>query len=62
VTRTGVLEGMRYAHEKLRMDLREAKALALHITRTKGFCHRCGSVIQGSESVCAGCNSANLDW
>jgi hypothetical protein len=37
VSRRSTLDGARYAHEKLGLDLREAKALAFHVTRTKGF-------------------------
>jgi hypothetical protein len=62
VVRTDTSEGARFAHQKLGLDLREAKALALHITSTKGVCHRCKSQVIGSESVCTKCRSANLDW
>jgi hypothetical protein len=62
VTRGDTLEGARYAHEELRLDLREAKVLAMHVTRTKGVCHRCGSPVTSPESVCSKCRSANLDW
>jgi hypothetical protein len=61
-SRRSTLEAARYAHENLGLDLREAKALAFHITRIKGFCHRCNSKISGSESLCGTCRSANLDW
>lgn len=62
LVRSGTLEGFRYAHEALGLDLREAKALSYHITRSKGICHRCKSEIAGQETVCTKCQSANLDW
>src|ERR1022692_811689 len=62
VTRRRTLDGARYAVEKLGLDMREAKALAYRVTRTKGICHRCKSQVIGSESVCTKCRSANLDW
>jgi hypothetical protein len=39
--RGNVLESAHFAHSHLGMDLREAKALSLHITRTPAQCHRC---------------------
>jgi hypothetical protein len=44
------------------LELREAKALAFHITRSQGVCHRCTAQVIGSEPVCSKCRSANLDW
>jgi hypothetical protein len=62
LTRANALDGARYAHEKLGLELTDAKAISFHITRQRGMCHRCHSAIAGSESVCAKCNSLNLDW
>jgi hypothetical protein len=62
VARRSRLEGAQYAHQKLGLDLREAKALAMHVIRTKGTCHRCESQVIGPESVCAKCRSVNLNW
>jgi hypothetical protein len=62
ITRRSTSDGARYAVEKFGLDLREAKALAIHVTRTKGVCHRCKSLVIGSESVCTKCRSVNLDW
>src|SRR5262245_4982770 len=60
--RSGPLNGTRWAHSRLGLDLREAKALSLHITREHGKCHRCGTAVKGEVSVCRKCRSANLDW
>jgi ribosomal protein L40E len=62
IDRSDRVQGARYAHERLGLGLREAKALSLHITRTKGACHRCGTKISGRIEICRKCNSANLDW
>jgi hypothetical protein len=62
VSRRSRVKGARYAHEKLRLELRAAKVLALHVTSAKGVCHRCLSQVSGMESVCTKCCSANLDW
>src|SRR5208282_5904116 len=59
-SRRATLEGARYAHEKLALDLRAAKALPFHITRTKSICQRCKSQLSGANSVSATCHSAKL--
>ena len=61
VTRKDRLEGIRYAKAHLGLGPREAKALALHITKIPGVCHRCGKAVPKGESACV-CRSANLDW
>jgi uncharacterized OB-fold protein len=62
VSRRSRLEGVKFAHSILALDLREAKALALHVTNEGHRCHRCGSPVVGELSVCTTCRSANLDW
>jgi hypothetical protein len=59
-SRRATLEGARYAHEKLALDLRGVKALAFHIIKTKGICHQCKSQLSGANSVSATCHSAKL--
>jgi ribosomal protein L40E len=44
------------------LDLREGKALAVHVTRNPGICHRCNSPVAGGETLCSKCHAANLDW
>jgi hypothetical protein len=56
------LEGAKLAVSRFGMDLREAKALLLHVTREPGKCHRCGTSVIAEISVCTNCRSANLDW
>lgn len=60
MTRIDTLDGARFA-EILGLGAREAKALALHVTKVSGSCHRCGQVVPAGESICA-CGAANLDW
>ena len=43
--------------------LYESKALALHLTHTRGQCHRCTAALPELEqSNCPNCGSLNLDW
>ena len=44
------------------MDVREGKALVVHIARIAGACHRCNSKVIGLESLCSKCHAANLNW
>jgi len=44
------------------LDEREARALAVHITRPAGVCQRCRAPIAGAEVQCAKCHAANLNW
>ena len=62
IDRTDRVAGARYAHERIGLGLREAKALSLHVTRSKGACHRCKSPISERIGICQKCQSANLDW
>ena len=44
------------------LDEREARALAVHITRPAGVCQRCSTAIAGAELLCPKCHAANLNW
>lgn len=44
------------------MDLGVAKGIFLHVTREKGFCHRCRKNLIEYEGQCPKCKSLNLDW
>jgi hypothetical protein len=60
--RSSRLECAKLAISRFGFDLREAKALSLHITGERGKCHRCGASVAGEISVCSNCRSANIDW
>ena len=60
--RESPLAAVKLTHERLGLNLREAKALAFHVTKKRGECHRCHRPLQGEASVCGQCRSANLDW
>jgi hypothetical protein len=60
--RESPLAAVKLNHERFGLDLREAKALAFHITKKPGECHRCHRSLQDEVSVCEQCRSANLDW
>ena len=61
IVRNDSLEGVRYAEQNFGLGPRESKALALHVTRAPGVCHKCGMPVSKGESVCT-CRSVNLDW
>jgi hypothetical protein len=44
------------------MDLGDAKNIYMHITREKGFCHHCTTVLVEYEGNCPNCKRLNLDW
>ncbi|MEZ5427197.1 MAG: hypothetical protein R2747_13085 [Pyrinomonadaceae bacterium] len=44
------------------MDLRQAKGIALHVTRKKGVCHGCTTELIEYEGQCPKCKRLNLDW
>ena len=44
------------------LDLREAKALVLHIPQDPGICNKCGAALEPSTEVCPKCRSINLNW
>jgi hypothetical protein len=45
------------------LEIRKAKAVAMHITQAKGYCHKCKSKLSGSgQTECPKCQSINLDW
>jgi len=44
-------------------DLRDGKAVEMHITRTRGVCVRCrGQLPISGQTECPKCGSLNLDW
>jgi Zn finger protein HypA/HybF involved in hydrogenase expression len=61
--RAGVqLEVVKYLHEKQGIGLEDSKAIIFHITKEKGFCHRCKTKLLSPElSICPKCQSLNLD-
>jgi Zn finger protein HypA/HybF involved in hydrogenase expression len=60
--RENLLAAVKLNHERFSLNLREAKALAFHVTKKHGECHRCHRPLQDEVSVCGLCRSANLDW
>jgi len=60
--RESPLAAVKLNHERFGLNLREAKALAFHVTKKHGECHRCHRLLQDEVSVCGQCRSANLDW
>jgi RNase P subunit RPR2 len=47
------------------LGLLDAKGVHLHLTRKRGFCHRCSTALPNGDTgiaVCARCKSLNLDW
>jgi hypothetical protein len=60
--RESPLAAAKLNHERFGLNLREAKALAFHVTKKRGECHRCQQPLQGEVSTCGQCRSANLDW
>jgi hypothetical protein len=61
ITRESRLKGAEFAHSRLGLGLREAKALPLHVTEVPGICRRCRSRVPKGESVCTR-RSACIDW
>ncbi len=55
------VQGIRLAESAFSFGPREAKVLALHVTREPGKCQRCGRKVSAGESTCS-CRSVNLDW
>jgi Zn finger protein HypA/HybF involved in hydrogenase expression len=60
--RESSLAAVKLIHEQFGLNLREAKAVAFHVTKKHGECHRCHRPLQDEVSVCGQCRSANLDW
>ena len=59
---TGLLALNGAIQREIGMGLAEHKSLFFHLTRTKGQCHRCKRALSAVDSICEGCQSANLDW
>ena len=53
---------MKEIKEFLNLPLVNAKNIALHITITKGKCHRCSNDLVENEGNCPKCKRLNLDW
>jgi len=60
--RESPLAAVKLNHEHFGLNLREAKALAFHVTKKRGECHRCHRPLQEEVSICGQCRSTNLDW
>ncbi len=57
------IAAMRQIREGNQLSLRDAKAIALHITRTPGTCHRCSYPLGGEATAhCPYCRAINYDW
>jgi hypothetical protein len=57
------LAAIRRLLEATGLELRDAKAVQLHVTRTPGKCQRCGAMlVGGGMTACAQCRSLNYDW
>ena len=57
------LEAMRELVRSSRFNLRQAKAVVMHVVQELGRCRRCsGEVGQGPFGVCPKCRSVNLSW
>lgn len=51
-----------YLRREHHLDLREAKAVTLHIPQSAGVCHHCRGPIATGDSVCSKCHCVNLNW
>jgi Zn finger protein HypA/HybF involved in hydrogenase expression len=60
--RASPVAAVKLNHERFGLNLREAKALAFHVTKKRGECYRCHRPLQDEVSICEQCHSANLDW
>jgi len=60
--RENKIGSMKFARASFAMSLKDAKALALHVSDSGNRCHRCHGDIALGTSVCGPCNSANLNW
>jgi hypothetical protein len=58
-----MITAMRQIVEDSPLGLRDAKGIALHITREPQRCHRCKQSLEGAPvSVCPSCRALNYDW
>lgn len=46
----------------IKMDLGDAKNIAMHVTQEKGLCHHCRTKLVEYEGRCPKCKRLNLDW
>jgi hypothetical protein len=57
------VEAIRLLREFAGVDLRDGKALEMHVTRNQGICVRCrGPLQEPGQTECPKCGSLNLDW
>jgi|SRR5687767_6196453 len=57
------IEAIRLLREFTGVDLRDGKAIEMHITRTSGICVRCrGHLSATGQTECPNCDALNLDW
>jgi ribosomal protein L40E len=57
-----VLEAARLLKISAHIGIAEAKTIAFHVTKQKGFCHRCKAKIDVAVGECPKCHSLNFDW
>jgi rubrerythrin len=54
---------MQHITAKSPLNLRDAKAIALHITQDSGTCHHCSYPLTGEATDhCPFCQAVNYDW
>jgi hypothetical protein len=59
----GRLFATQYLRSQPDLSLADAKAIVMHLTSAPNTCHRCANQqLSLGESVCAKCNSVNLNW
>ena len=56
------LAAVQFIQSRYLPDLREAKALALHIASAGNKCHKCSGGVREGEANCPKCGSLNLNW
>src|SRR5437667_9527599 len=57
------IEAMRLLRQPSGIELRDAKGVEVHITRTPGVCQRCsGQLPSSGQTECPKCGSLNFDW
>ena len=58
-----VMAAMQLLHKISGIELRDAKAVEMHITRSHGICHWCSGPLEGAgQTECPKCGSLNFDW
>lgn len=62
IRRADAMAAIQHLTQHHGLDLREAKAIMLHIPLRAGECSRCHTSIPGGDAVCPKCQSLNLNW